>query len=65
MYGFYKSEPIYLVKIVIKVEAFALPIKENKEEKGELEGKVYAPYFRQFIPKLRIGLFKGSKLIKT
>jgi len=39
-----KSEPLYLVNTKLEVEIFALSGKENKEERGDLEGKVYAPY---------------------
>ena len=34
-----KLEHIYPVKIELKIEAFVMPTKENKREKGDLEGK--------------------------
>jgi len=38
MYGLPKLKPIYLVKTKLEVEASALFRKENKDEKGDLEG---------------------------
>jgi len=40
MYRLPKLEPIYPVKNELEVEVSALPKKENKEEKGDLKGKV-------------------------
>ena len=39
IYGLPKLEVIYPFKIELQVEAFALSRKENKQEKGDLEGK--------------------------
>jgi len=39
-----KSEAINPIKIELGVEASELLRKENKEGKGDLEGKVYAPH---------------------
>jgi len=40
MYSVPKSEPIYSVKIELEIETYVLRRKGDKEEKGELEGKV-------------------------
>ena len=39
MYSLPKLESIYLVKMELEVQAFALLIKENKGEKGDFVGK--------------------------
>ena len=54
-----KLELIYLVITELEVESSALYRKENKEEKGDFEGKVYAPHSGLLIalpPFLSLGL---------
>jgi len=57
---------IYLVKTELEFETSALPKRKNKEEKVDLEGKIFAPYLGLLIalpPFLKHGidLFKDPK----
>jgi len=69
MYGFSKLEPFYPVETKLQVKIVALPKKENKEKKGGLEGKSWAPYLgilialSAFLNSIR--LFKSCKSILT
>jgi len=70
MYGLPKLEPIYLIKNKLEVEASALSKKEYKEKNEWLGRKSLGSFFKTAnylttIPKLGIGLFKGSKSIGT
>jgi len=70
MYGFPRLEHNYPVKSKLEVEASALPRTENKNKRVTQREKnlislLRATNFLVVILKLKIGLFKGSKSIKS